>query len=527
MAFTRFIKRLCALAPLVALAAGLAGCATHAADSRQGTAVFLIESNPLNLDPRIGTDAQSQDIDGLIFNSLVRRNAHMDLVPDLSTSWQTPDPLTYVFHLRHGVRFQNGQAFTSADVKYTFDSILSGAVETPKRGSYAIIRQVDTPDPWTVVFHLRHPYSSFLWDLTSPGIGIVPKPANPAKAVNPAEHPIGTGPFQFVSMTADQNVVLERNPNYFGPEPKIRRIIFRVVPDETTRALELRKGSADIALNSLTPDTVDALARTRTVRVTQEPGTNLAYIAYNCTGPILRHVRVREALAYATNRPEIIRYLLRGQARVAYDLLPPGHWAYNPNIPHYDYNPALANRLLDEAGFPRGPNGIRFHLTLKTSTEETSRQLGAVLQQQWRQVGVVLNLQSLEFGTFYADITNGNFQLYTLRWLGANDDPDFLYYVFDSHEFPPTGANRGRYSNPKLDALLEQARVVSDRQERKKLYAKAQEIIAHDQPYLTLWYVDNVAVHTDRVENVRIDPAGGFGFLTSIVLRDSAGHSGE
>jgi peptide/nickel transport system substrate-binding protein len=506
------------------LAAGLAGCATRAANPRPDTVVFDIESTPVNLDPRIGTDAQSQYLDGLIFNSLVRRDIHMDLVPDLATSWETPDPLTYVFHLRRGVRFQNGQAFTSADVKYTFDSILSGAVRTPKRGSYALIRSVDTPDPWTVVFHLRQPYASFLWDLTSPGIGIVPRPANPSEAVSPAADPIGTGPFRFVSMTAGQDVILERNSDYFGSPPKIDRAIFRIVPDETTRALELRKGSADIALNSLTPDTVVALEKTKTVSVTEEPGTNIAYVAYNCTDPILRHVRVRQALAYATDRQEIIRYLLRGQARIAYDLLPPTHWAYDPDIPHYDYNPAKANRLLDEAGFPRGPNGIRFQITLKTSTEEDSRQLGAVLQQQWAQAGVALNLQSLEFGTLYADITSGNFQLYTLRWLGANDDPDFFYYVFDSHEIPPVGANRGRFRNPELDRLLEQARVISDRQKRKKLYAQAQEIIAHDQPYLTLWYLDNVAVHSDRVENVSVGPAGGFDFLTSITLQDDWSH---
>jgi peptide/nickel transport system substrate-binding protein len=280
----------------------------------------------------------------------------------------------------------------------------------------------------------------------------------------------------------------------------------------------LRKGSADLALNSLTPDTVAALARAPRLRVSDEPGTNLAYIGYNCTDPILRHVRVRQALAYATNRPEIIRYLLRGQARIAYDLLPPNHWAYDPSLPHYDFDPARANRLLDEAGFPRRPDGIRFHLTLKTSTEEASRQLGAVLQQQWRQVGVALELRSLEFGTFYADITSGNFQLFTLRWLGANDDPDFFYYVFDSHQFPPAGANRGRYSNPELDRLLEQARIEPDRQARKKLYDQAQEIVAHDQPYLTLWYLDNVAVHSDRVGNVTIGPAGGYDFLNSITL---------
>lgn len=507
------------LALLLLAALGLAGCGARGNEARPGAVVFLLESSPVNLDPRVGTDAQSQDLDGLIFNSLVRRDARMNVVPDLAASWQTPDPLTYIFHLRPGVRFQNGQPCTSADVRYTFQSILSGAIPTPKLGSFAIIRAIDTPDPQTVVFHLRRPYASFLWDLVSPAIGIVPRSATPAGPNDPAVDPIGTGPFRFVRETAGEEVELARNPLYFGPAPKIERVIFRIVPDATTRALELRKGSADIALNSLTPDMVVALARYPGLRVDDEPGTQLQYLAFNCADPLLRHRRVRQALAYATNRPEMIRYLERGQARIAYSLLPPSQWAYDPDLPHYDFDPARANRLLDEAGFPRGPGGIRFHLTLKTSTDQHSRLIGAVLQQQWRQVGVALQLQSLEFGTFYADITAGSFQIYTLRWIGANNDPDIFHYVFDSRSLPPAGANRGRYENPELDRLLEEARVDPDPRKRKQLYFQVQKIVARDEPYLTLWYLDNVAAYRSRLANVHLSPAGGFGFLDSVELK--------
>jgi peptide/nickel transport system substrate-binding protein len=515
------LRRIAALVLLIACAMGLAGCGSGdaAAERRAGTVVFLLENSPTNLDPRIGTDAQSQYLDGLMFDSLVQRDDRMNVTPDLAKSWDMPNPVTYVFHLRPGVRFQNGQPMTSADVKYTFESIMTGEVKSPKRGAFDIVRAIDTPDPETVIFHLRQPYSSFLWDLMKPAIGIVPRPGTPGAAFNPARHPLGTGPFRFVRQVPGEEVVLERNPHYFGKAPKIKWVIFRVVPDATTRALELRKGSADIVLNALTPDMVDALAKSPGVRVADDPGTIIQYVAFNCADPILRHRRVRQALAYATNRPEIIHYLLRDQARIAYGLLPPGNWAYEANVPHYDYDPAKANRLLDEAGFPRGKGGIRFHLTIKTSTQESARLLASVLQQQWRQVGVALDLHSYDFGTFYADITHGTFQLYTLHWIGANNDPDVFYYIFDSKEIPPVGANRGRYVNPELDRLVEQARVVSDREKRKQLYAHVQQILARDEPYLTLWYLDNVAVHRERVGNVRIDPAGGFGFLTSVVLK--------
>jgi peptide/nickel transport system substrate-binding protein len=213
---------------------------------------------------------------------------------------------------------------------------------------------------------------------------------------------------------------------------------------------------------------------------------------------------------------------MRGQARIAYGLLPPGLWAYDPAVPRYEFDPASANRLLDLAGFPRGPGGIRFHLQLKTSTDASARLLGAALQQQWRAVGVALDLRSSEFGTFYADITRGSFQLYTLRWIGANTDPDIFFYIFDSNEIPPAGANRGRYRNPALDRLLQLARIEHDQQKRKVLYDQVQQIIARDQPYLTLWYTDNVAVHSARVENLHISPIGGYDFLSGITLQNPA-----
>ena len=196
---------------------------------------------PANLDPRIGTDAQSQHIDSLLFSGLLDRDAQMNLRGDLAESWESPDPLTYVFHLRRGVRFHNGRPLTSADVKYTFDSILSGAIKTPKRGSFRALASVETPDAQTVIFRLREPYASFPWNLVRPAVGIVPAGAG----ADFAQNPVGTGPFRFVRAQQDEEIVLERNPAYFGRAPQIARVRFRVVPDAVVRALELRKGAAD------------------------------------------------------------------------------------------------------------------------------------------------------------------------------------------------------------------------------------------------------------------------------------------
>ena len=286
---------------------------------------------------------------------------------------------------------------------------------------------------------------------------------------------------------------------------------FAVVPDATTEALELRKGTGDIASNSLTPDTVLTLQRDPFLAVEHAPGTEVQYLGFNLRDPILKNVRVRQAIAYALDRRPMIEYLWRGQARPARSVLPPQSWAYDGNVPAYDHDPEKARALLDAAGYP-AVNGVRFHLTMKTSTTESTRLIVAVMQQQLREVGIALDIRSFEAATFFADVTHGAFQLYSLRWVGGNQDPD-IFYVFHSSRFPPNGANRGFYSNPKVDALIDQARREVDPAVRKPLYAELQRILAEELPYVDLWYLDNVLVHNKRVVNLKLNPAGNYDFL--------------
>jgi peptide/nickel transport system substrate-binding protein len=509
------LKSRLTLCLLVVCAANFCGCARGTNPGEPGTVNFLIEAAPTNLDPRIGVDAFSEHLDGLIFDSLVAHDQRLNVVPDLAQKWETPNPTTYIFHLTPNVKFHDGRAFTSADVKFTFDSIMSGAVKTAKAGSFRIVESIAAPDDLTVIFHLREPYASFLWDLTKPGIGIVPQ----GSGAELAGHPVGTGPFQFVSATTDEEILLERNPNYFGGAPDIPRVRFRIVPDAIVRALELRKGSGDVTINSLSPDMVTSFQQQSNTAIDDQAGTTLAYIAFNFDDPILAHREVRQALAYATDRATLIQNLLRGMAIPAGSLLPANHWAYEPTVKQYDYNTAQAETLLDAAGFRRGPDGVRFHITLKTSTDQSTRLLAEAIADEWKRVGVALDLRSLEFATFYSDITHGSFQLYTLRLIGGNNDPDIFEYVFGSKKMPPNGANRGHYRNPALDLLLDQARVEMDREKRKAILSQIQKIVAEDEPYINLWYVDNVCVRRKRLTNVTLPPAGDFDFLDLARLR--------
>jgi peptide/nickel transport system substrate-binding protein len=504
------MRRCSLLLPALGLLLCLLGCADQ---PEANTLVMLIESSPTNLDPRIGVDAQSERIDNLIFDDLLSRGDNLDVAPGLADRWEIPDPLTYIFHLHRGVSFHDGRALTSRDVKWTFDSLLQGKVRSTKAAVYRFVDRIDAPDDYTVTFHMKEPSATLLWNLSDGAVGIVPY----GSGTEMSTHPIGSGPFRFVTAETDKEVILERNQNYWGEIARVARVRFAVVPDATTRALELRKGSADAAINALTPDTVLALAREPSLAVERAPGTVLAYLGFNLRDPILQDVRVRQAIAYALDRRPMIEYLWRGEAQPARSVLPPQSWAYNGNVPVYDHDPEKARALLDAAGYP-ATNGVRFHITMKTSTDENTRLMVAVMQQQLRDVGIALDIRSFEFATFFADVTRGVFQMYGLRWIGGNEDPDIFEYAFHSAKFPPNGANRGFYSNPKVDALIDRARREVDPKVRKPLYDEIQTILANDLPYIDLWYLDNVLVHNKRVVNLKLNPAGNYDFLRTAEL---------
>jgi peptide/nickel transport system substrate-binding protein len=226
---------------------------------------------------------------------------------------------------------------------------------------------------------------------------------------------------------------------------------------------------------------------------------------------------VRQALAYAIDRHPLIHDLWRDFARPAASVLPPESWAYDANVPKYEFNPERARQLLDAAGYPAN-GGVRFHIVMKTSTEESSRLLAAVLQQQLREIGIALDIRSFEFATFFSDVTHGEFQMYSLRWIGGNEDPDIFELIFHSSRIIPKGANRSFYSNPRVDELIDQARAVTDQEQRRHMYSEIQRILATELPYVNLWYNDNILVHSKRVRGLTLNPSGNYDFLKTAEL---------
>ena len=479
---------------------------------------MILESSPNNLDPRQGTDAQSERLGGQIFDALVRKDEHYELLPWLATSWEQPDALTWVFHLRDGVRFHDGRRLEAEDVVYTIESLIDGSLVTAKSGNFSAVDHAEAKDHLTVVVRMKRPDAGLLFNMSDGLFGVVPR----GSAGNFGLHPIGSGPFKFVSAVQDKEVVVERNHDYWAGMPsekagakRIEQIRFQVVPDTITSALELKKGSADLASNVVTLDMIHTLEAEPNLKVESGPGSPVVYITFNVTDPALSDKRVRQAVACVIDRQAIVDAIWRGQAHLANTLLPAGHWAAatNDELALYPHDVARAQRLLDEAGFRAGKDGVRLKLTMKTSTDETTRLMAAVLQQQLRAAGIRLEIRSAEFGTFYADVTKGAFQIYALRWIGNNEDPDIFRYAYGSGSFPPKGGNRGRYSNPRVDALLAEASASTDRAVRKKDYVEVQKILSEELPGIPLWYPNNEVVHTRRIVNVTPRPSGNFDFL--------------
>jgi peptide/nickel transport system substrate-binding protein len=526
----------------VALLMGL-GC--HGGVRPPGTVVVVIESSPNNLDPRQGTDAQSERIGALVFDALVKKDEHFELKPWLAASWDQPDALTWVFHLRDGVRFQDGRPLEAADVVWTIESLiepkLAGLISS-KSGAFAAVESAEAEDRLTVVVHMKRPDAGLLFNMSDGLFGVVPRGAGSDFGL----HPVGSGPYRFVSQMQDKDVVLERWDGCWsgqekrqaslsgeagkkGPQAEgdgatgardIKWLRFDVVPDTITSALELQKGSADAASNVLTPDMVYALRNAPGLETASGPGSNVWYLNFNVEDTALRDKRVRQAVALAMDRPAIVAALWRGHARLADTLLPPGHWARasDAQLAQYPHDAVRAASLLEAAGYHADKDGVRLTLTLKISTDETTRLLAVVLQQQLRAAGIALHIRAAEFGTFYSDVTQGAFQMYILKWIGSNEDPDIFRYMYSSASFPPKGANRGHYVNARIDALLARASAETGPPEvveahRRAEYIEVQEILAQEMPSIPLWYPNNEVVHTDRLKNMVSNPDGNFDFL--------------
>jgi peptide/nickel transport system substrate-binding protein len=475
---------------------------------------LAVFASPNSFDPRVGTDEVSQKVYQLVYDNLLNLNEQLNVGPGLGTSWEQPDDRTYVVHLRQGVKFHDGHELTSADVVHTFGSLIDPSFVSARKGAYALLQRVEAVDAYTVKFSLKEPSGSFPIQLVLP---IIPAGAGAELRTKP----VGTGPYTFSRYAVDDRVDLAAFKDYYGGTPQNAGLVLKIIPDEIMRGLELKKGTVDLIINDLSPDSVEQFREEGTKQIASSPGTDYAYVGLNLRDPVLADKRVRQAIGYAIDRDAIVKYLRRGLAIPALSPVPPTSWAFAPDAFQFTHDPARARALLEEAGY-RDPDGDgpepRLRLTLKVSTNEFYRLQAAVIQQDVRAAGIELDVRSYEFATLSKDVASGNFQLVTLQWVGISD-PDILRRIFHSNQVPPNGFNRGFYSNPDVDRLIDEATAAMDQETRKRAYTQVQRIVAEDAPYISLWYKTNVAVAQPELTGIRLTPLAEFSFLKDVHRR--------
>jgi peptide/nickel transport system substrate-binding protein len=486
---------------IVLVACGGEKNASDGGPASRDTLTIELMSSPTNIDARVGNDNASGRVFDLIYSGLVKVTPDMNYAPDLATRWETPDDKTIVFHLDPKAKFHNGQPVRAADVKWTYDSLMDPNFVTSKRSGYAVVDHIEAPDDHTVIFKLKEPNGGLFDNLT---LGILPTGADTNVYKT---HPIGCGPYKVVDFRTDDRVVLQAFDQWHGGPPKIKNVILRVIPDATTRVLELRRGTVNFEVNSIPFENVSAFDKNADYKVDKQAGSVYQYLAFNLEDPILKNLKVRQAIAHAIDRQKICTDLLRGYAIPTDSMLAKGHWARAENLPTYPYDPNKAKQLLDEAGYKAGANGMRFTLSFKTSTDSEASLRAQMIQQMLKQIGIDVTIESSEFGTFLDAISKGQFQMYSMSRNGVQD-PDFYYVIFYSQNTPPSGQNRGYYANPRVDQLLIDGRSTFDKAKRKEVYGQIQTILQQDLPYVSLYHQVNVAVMRKNVQGYVGYPAG-------------------
>jgi peptide/nickel transport system substrate-binding protein len=506
-----------------------------ASSCRRQSNVFVIalSDNVKTIDP-IGSpsvDAASERVRSLMFNSLVKKDEKFDYVPEVASKIdRSEDGLTFTFTLRDGVTFHDGRPFTSADAKYTLDTVLASTFA--KAASFfegvganrkAYVKSVEAPDAHTLVIRLNSPWTGLLANLVA--IAMIPKDSYESQKT----HPLGTGPFKFKSYDQSQQVVdMEAYPKYWDGPPQIAVLRARVISDSNALQAELQSGRVDIAPlpTSLSPDAIKGLSSNPNLNVHQFDGSNLNLLTFNTTEAPLDNVKVRQAIAYAINRESMIRDLVLGQGKIAHSILPEESWAYTPGQT-YHYDPAMAKKLLDEAGF-RDPDGdgpqMRFSKPIVfrvSGSSGSARQYSGVIYNYLREVGIPVQIETSELNTLFEFLRRGQFQMTYGQWVGGNQDPIFYRDLFATSEIPSetrAARNRSRYSNPELDKILDEATNTFDHAKAAPLYARAQEIVSRDVVVLPLWYQANMVIAKKSVGNIHVNASGDWGFVKDLTV---------
>ncbi|MDA8086193.1 MAG: peptide-binding protein [Nitrospiraceae bacterium] len=501
---------------LLITASFLAAC-HKAPEGMPDTVVVGSLADARRLLPLFAGDSASADISGLIFNGLTKYDKNVKITGDLAKSWEIKKGgLEIIFHLRKGVKWQDGKDFTSADVLFTYKTVTDPKVPTPYSSNYGPVDKVEAPDPYTVKVYYKKPFAPAL---ESWGMGIIPKHILEGKDVSAEQfnrHPIGTGPYRLKQWITGQRIELEAFDGYFEGKPGIKRYIMRIIPDMSTMFLELKFGGIDYM--DVSPAQYKlVVSRSAFFRKFfnrfQYPSFGFTYVGWNLLDPRFSDVRIRRALSHAIDKASIIKGALMGYGTPCTGPFLPGSWAYNPDVPDPSYDPARSLELFREAGWTlkKGvlqKDGKPFRFTILTNQGNTERLLAAeIIKEDLRKAGVIANIKVLEWQALLHDfIDKKRFEAVILGW-SLSRDPD-LYEIFDSSQTKDGGFNFVSFKDQEADRLIEEGRTTFDLKKRKQIYHKLHYLLAQEQPYTFLYVPDALEVLNKKFHGVREAPLG-------------------
>ena len=473
---------------------------------------------PSTLVPILASDSASADVCGLLFNGLVKYDRDLQLIGDLAKTWEIrADGLEILFILKPGIRWHDGYPFTAHDVAFTYQRLIDPSVPTPYRGDFERISSLEVIDDLTVLVRYKEPFAPALSSWAMP---MMPKHLLEGQDLTTTpfrEKPIGTGPFRFHRWVRGDRIELKANPNYFEGRPYIDWYLVRIIPDQSTIFLELQvQGLDQVGLTPLQFQRMTDTPRfSRSFHKFRYPSFGFTYLGYNLLDPKFQDKRIRQAINLAIDKQEIIRGVLLGLGVEATGPFPQESWAYDSDVKPAPYDPERAKALFKEAGWKDTDSdgiidreGQAFEFTLLTNQGNLSRELAAqIIQRRLRDVGIRVKIRILEWSSFlHQFIDKRRFEAVLLGWaLSREPDP---FDIWHSSKMGEGEFNFISYSNPKVDQLLEQARLTFDQGRRAELYHEFHRILYEEQPVCFLFVADSLPVVHRRIQQVEVSPIG-------------------
>lgn len=485
-----------------------------------GTLLFARPGDSVSLDPQNVTDGESARVTINIFDTLVQyKKDSTEIEPALATQWESsPDGKVWTFTLRQGVKFHDGTEFDANAVKFNFERMMDKKNQYHVGGEFdyfpsmfgafkgepgAVIKEVKVVDKNKVQFILNQPQAPFLANVAM-NFFAIESPASIEKYKDKVgQHPVGTGAYKFVegSWKPNDTITVEKNKEYWGGEPKMDKIVFKVIPDNTARLTALKSDEVDL-VDGINPSDATGIEGDSKLKLYKRPSMNVGYLSFNMEKKPFDNPKVRQALAMAVNKKGLVEAFYANMGTPAVNALPPSLWGYNDTIKDYDYNLEQAKKLLAEAGYPNGFETEFWAMPVSRPYMPQPQKIAESIQADFAKIGVKTKIVSMEWATYLKKLKNGEHTMALFGWNGDNGDPDnFLYVLLDKDNAKkPAAQNVSFYKNDKVHDLLIKAQTTPDQKVREDLYKQAQQLIHADEPMVPLVHSIPIGASSNKVE---------------------------